>query len=199
MPTRVTNQSATLIDNIFNTKLYNNESAIIVNNISDHQGIWTYSTNTDKTISTSSKNFIEIEKNDQQALDKFLNQLRNSNIVNPLNLDENADPNLNFNKSMEHFMKLKQECLKKKLVRFNKKKHKINLWLTAGILKSINSKDKLYKTLVQTPKDSINYPTLLSNFRVYKNFIRRSIMHAKRNYYRNAFNTNMKTTMANYK
>ena len=98
---------------------------------------------------------------------------------------------------MEHFMKLKQECLKKKLVRFNRKKHKINPWLTAGILKSINSKDKLYKTLVQTPKDSINYPVLLSNFKVYKNIIRRSIMHAKRNYYRNAFNrysTNMKKT-----
>ena len=55
---------------------------------------------------------------------------------------------------------------KKKVVRFNRKKHKINPWLTAGILKSINSKDKLYKTLVQTPKDSINYPALLSNFRV---------------------------------
>ena len=35
--------------------------------------ICTYSTNTDKTISTSSKNFIEIEKTDQQALDNFLN------------------------------------------------------------------------------------------------------------------------------
>ena len=47
---------------------------------------------------------------------------------------------------------LKQECLKKKVVRFNRKKHKINPWLTAGILKSINSKDKLYKTLVQNFK-----------------------------------------------
>ena len=78
-----------------------------------------------------------------------------------------------------------------------RKKHKINPWLTAGILKSINSKDKLYKTLVQTSKDSTDYPVLLSNFKVYKNIIRRSIMHAKRDYYRNAFNrysTNMKKT-----
>ena len=119
LPTRVTNQSATLIDNIFSTELYNNKSAIIVNNISDHQMICTYSTN---TISTSSKKFIEIEKKDQQALDNFLNQLGNSNIVSLLNLDEDADPNQNFNKFMEHFMQLKQECLKKKLVRFNRKK-----------------------------------------------------------------------------
>ena len=63
LPTRVTNQSATLIDNIFSTELYNNDSPIIhvVNNISD-QMICTYSTNTDKTISTSSKKFIGIEK-----------------------------------------------------------------------------------------------------------------------------------------
>ena len=55
-------------------------------------------------------------------------------------------------------------CLKIEICKF-RKKHKINPWLTAGI------KDKLYKTLVQTPKDSINYPALLSNFRVYKNII----------------------------
>ena len=42
-------------------------------------------------------------------------------------------------------MNLKQECFQRKLVCFVKKKHKINPWLTAGILKSINFKDKLYK------------------------------------------------------
>ena len=184
-------------DNIFSTKLYNNDSAVIVNHISDHQMICTYSTNMDKKYYTPHKRFIEIEKTDQQTLENFLNKLRNSNITNLLNLDDNADPNLNFDLFMKHVMNLKQECFQKKLVRFDKKKHKINPWLTAGILKSINSKDKLYKTLVQTSKDSTDYPVLLSNFKVYKNIIRRSIMHAKRDYYRNAFNrysTNMKKT-----
>ena len=77
-----------------------------------------------------------------------INQLGNSNIVNLLKLDENADPNLHFNQFMEHSMKFKQELFLKKLVCFNKKKHKINPWLTVGILKSINSKCKLYRTLV---------------------------------------------------
>ena len=197
LPTRVTSHSATLIDNIFSTELYNNDSAVIVNHISDHQMICTYSTNMDKKYYTPHKRFIEIEKTDQQTLENFLNKLRNSNITNLLNLDDNADPNLNFDLFMKHFMNLKQECFQKKLVRFDKKKHKINPWLTAGILKSINSKDKIYKTLVQTSKDSTDYPVLLSNFKVYKNIIRRSIMHAKRDYYRNAFNrysTNMKKT-----
>ena len=149
--------------------------------------ICTYSTNTANKCSSSRKKIIEIEKTDQQALEKFLNKLRNINFTDHLNLNDNTDPNLNFTIFMEHFMNLKQECFQKKLVRFDKKKHKINPWLTAGILKSINSKDKLYKTLMQTSKDSINYPDLLSNFKVYKNIIRRSIMHTKRDYYRNAF------------
>ena len=197
LPTRITNHSATLIDNIFSTELCNNDSAVIVNHISDHQMICTYSTDTDKNYYAPRKRFIEIEKNDQQTLEKFLNKLKNSNITNLLNLDENADPNLNFDLFMKHFMNLKQECFQRKLVRFDKKKHRINPWLTSGILKSINYKDKLYKTLMQTSKDSIDYPVLLSNFKVYKNIIRRSIMLAKRDYYRNAFNrysTNMKKT-----
>ena len=103
----------------------------------------------------------------------------NCNIVDKLNIDANADSNLNFDRFMEHFMKLKEQHLPKKDVRFDRKKHKINPWLTAGILKSINSKDKLYKTLLQTPKDSQSYPAILSNFKAYKNIIRRSIMHAK--------------------
>ena len=141
--------------------------------------ICTYSTNTANKCSTSRKKFIEIKKtDDQQALEKLLIKLRNINITDHLNLNDNADPNLKFTIFMEHFMNLKQECFQKKLVHFDKKKHKINPWLTAGILKSINSKDKLYKTLMQTSKDSINYPDLLFNFKVYKYIIRQSIMHA---------------------
>ena len=50
---------------------------------------------------------------------------------------------------------------------------------------------------MQTPKDSQSYPVILSNFKTYKNIIRRSIMHAKRDYYRHAFNrysTNLQKT-----
>ena len=50
-------------------------------------------------------------------------------------------------------MKLKEQPLPNKVARFDRKRHQINPWLTAGIPNSINSKDKLYKTLLQTPKD----------------------------------------------
>ena len=187
LPTRITNHSATLLDNIFTNELGSHESGILVNNISDHQMIYTYNTTQIKSTSTSSKKFIEVETNNRQAMDRFLIQLRECNIMEKLNLDNNANPNNNFEHFMELFMKLKQQYLPKRVVRFNRKKHKIKPWLTRGILNSINSKDKLYKTLVPTPKDSPIYSDLLSNFKVYKNIIRRSIMHAKRDYYKNVF------------
>ena len=61
-----------------------------------------------------------------------------------LNVEDNADPNNNFECFMKHFMELKKQCLPKKKVRFNKKKHKVNTWLTPVILKSINSKKIFY-------------------------------------------------------
>ena len=197
LPTRITNHSATLLDNIFTNELGSHQSGILVNNISDHQMIYTYNTTQIKSTSTSSKKFIEVETNNRQAMDRFLIQLRECNIMEKLNLDNNANPNNNFEHFMELFMKLKQQYLPKRVVRFNRKKHKIKPWLTTGILNSINSKDKLYKTLVQTPKDSPIYSDLLSNFKVYKNIIRRSIMHAKRDYYKNVFrmySSNLKKT-----
>ena len=183
LPTRITNHSATLLDNIFTNELGSHQSGILVNNISDHQMIYTYNTTQIKSTSTSSKKFIEVETNNRQAMDRFLIQLRECNIMEKLNLDNNANPNNNFEHFMELFMKLKQQYLPKRVVRFNRKKHKIKPWLTTGILNSINSKDKLYKTLVQTPKDSPIYSDLLSNFKVYKNIIRRSTVPAKEMFY----------------
>ena len=89
---------------------------------------------------------------------------------------------------MNRFTTLKQQCIPKKTVRYNKKVHKDNPWITNGILKSINSKDKLYKALIKTPKESPNYAVLQTNFKIYRKIIRRSIMFAKRDYYRSVFN-----------
>ena len=43
MPTRFTEHSATLIDNIFTDQLVDHESGILTNSISNHQMIFSYS------------------------------------------------------------------------------------------------------------------------------------------------------------
>ena len=95
-------------------------------------------------------------------------------------MSENADPNENFNFFMQTFSTLKEKYLPKRRVKFNKRKHRKNPWLTQGLLNSINAKDKLYKLLLQTPTDSPDYQQLKTNVKTYKNIIRRIIMHAKK-------------------
>ena len=47
--------------------------------------------------------------------------------------------------------------MSRKRIRYDKKLHKDNPWMTTGILKSIYTKDKLYKILKQMSKESPNY------------------------------------------
>ena len=51
----------------------------------------------------------------------------------------------------------------RKRVRYDKKLHKDNPWMTTGTLKSINAKDKLYKVLKQTSNESPNYADIQTN------------------------------------
>ena len=150
LPTRVTDHSATLIDNIFSTVLDDSKSGVITNNISDHQMIYTYST--EKKYSPHQSKFIEVENNSRDAVELFLSKLRDSDIVGKMDLNKNANPNKNFEIFIYNFTKLKQQYMPRKRVRYDKKLHKDNPWMTTGILKSINAKDKLYKVLKQTSK-----------------------------------------------
>ena len=66
--------------------------------------------------------------------------------------------------------------------RFNKKKHKKTPWITAGILKSIKRRNKLYNNFKQTQIDTVNYVTKKSNFNQYKNRFDKIIALAKHTY-----------------
>ena len=75
----------------------------------------------------------------------------------------------------------------KRVVKFNMRKHKKSPWITRAIIKSINEKDKLYKKLLKTPQDCPEFLNIKTNFKTYRCIIRRSIMHAKKDYYKNTF------------
>ena len=121
--------------------------------------------------------------NDAQAINTFLNKLQDSNITDNLDQDPNTDLNENLKQFLDTFTHLKNEHLPKRRVKLNKRKHKVQPWMTTAILKSINSRDKLYKWLMLTPRESLNYLEVQRNFKTYNNIIRRCIMLAKRDYY----------------
>ena len=130
----------------------------------------------------------ELETNDSQVINTFLEKLHDSNIADKLNRDLNTDPNDNLKQPLDIFSHLKNVYLPKRRVRLNKRKHQVQPWMTTAILKSINSTDKLYKSLMLTPRDSPDYLEVQRNIKTYKIIIRRSIMIAKRDYYNNLFN-----------
>ena len=68
------------------------------------------------------------------------------------------------------------------------KEHKMAKWMTNGILKSINTKDKLYKKLVKMDVDgNAQYTTLKKEFNIFKKTLRSCINEAKRLYYLRTF------------
>ena len=64
----------------------------------------------------------------------------------------------------------KNKYLQKKRVKYKKKKHFKSKWMTKGLLNLINTKDRLYKMMVQTSTDSVMYEPLRANLKAYNVF-----------------------------
>ena len=59
--------------------------------------------------------------------------------------------------------------------------------MTKGLLNSINTKDRLYKMMVQTSTDSVMYEPLRANLKACQRILKNSINEAKRVYHHNLF------------
>ena len=78
--------------------------------------------------------------------------------------------------------------MNKKTVKFNRRKHKRDPWITFAILRSVNKKKKkLYKCMKLTKSDSIIFEERKQRFNQYKNTLRKTITRAKKNYFSNQF------------
>ena len=91
------------------------------------------------------------------------------------------------------------ECFPTRTVRFNVKRHKKTAWITSGIIKSINHRNKLHKILRQTNSDAFCYIEKQTAFNRYRNELKKTITHAKRLHYKTIFNNvkhDMKKTWA---
>ena len=186
LPTRISEQSSTLIDNIYTSNIDERESSgILLNQISDHQMVFTIIENLSHVIRVPK--FIEIEKNDPRSIQNFVDELEELNIYDKLQKSVNSDPEENYDIMLKLLSTAKEKHLPKKMVKFDKRKHKKANWMTNGLLKSINNKDRLYKKLIRTDMDDLQYVTLKNEFTAFKNTLRRSINEAKRLYYLRTF------------
>ena len=183
LPTRLS-VSSSLIDNIFTTNLSNDISACILNvHISDHQPVIIFCND---EVPLSRTKYITITTNSDKAQTNFCQSFQNKQVFKRLD-NNNDDPNHNYQILEESLINSHNECFPTRVVKFNRKRHKISPWMTNGILKSINHRNRLYKNLKQYKPDSFMYTEKQLQFNRYRNELKKTITHAKRSHYQDLF------------
>ena len=180
-PTRITATTATCIDNIITNNENIAQSTILVNDISDHMPT-ILSTNLDMDNKTYKK-FVYRRNLCDKNINELKKRLANTNWQQILN---NYDVNYDYNQFTETFEKLYNECIPLVRRKVNKRKDPLSPWITKGLLKSINRKNKLYKQYLHKPSASN-----LQKFKSYKNKLNMLIRKSKRMHYFKKFNNSM--------
>ena len=154
LPTRLSNNSS-LIDNVFTTNLSPDLFSCVLDvHISDHQPVILFS---DDNLPQIRAKYITIKTNTEEARKQFHNDFLSKQVFHQLDSNIHvADPNQNYGILEKALKETHLVCFPERVVKFNKKKHKKTPWITVGILKSINRRNKLYKSLKKTQLNSIS-------------------------------------------
>ena len=129
------------------------------------------------------QNLSQFVQNSREARAKFKNEIEISNLSRRLNPNLMTDPNLTYNILEDAILSARDKHMPKRNVRFNKYKHKMNKWVTTGILKSIRYRNSLYKKLKSTPYNCEQHMTLKLNLKTYNYILNKTIRTAKKEYY----------------
>ena len=131
---------------------------------------------------TSPRNICVCTANDT-AMNNFRNDLTVTDIASIRISDLTADPNSEYAKFERIITTAVEKHFPKKRVKFNKHEHKSSDWITSGILKSIEFRDKLYRRLNKLSMDSPDYEVVKYNMIIYNRYLNQCIRNAKKNYY----------------
>ena len=123
LSTRFTEQSLSLIDTVFSNNIDERESSgILLNQISDHQFLFTYI----EKLSYIERvpKLIDIENTDANSFGNFIQELNDMNIYDQQLLKPiDSSPHENYDVFMKLIQEAKNTHFPKKTQKFNKKKH----------------------------------------------------------------------------
>ena len=180
-PTRITDHTATLIDNIFfNSVEYFVNSGNLIYELTDHlPNFIIFNELSDIFSDTNSykrdySRFVEAE---------FINEVKT--IDWQYEKSELSNPSLMFSNFLDKLSPVIDKHIPLKKVSNKQHKYDSKPWITKGLQTSIKIKNNLYKRYLKTR--SSYYHT---KFKVYRNKINHLIKNSKRNYYTNYFKRN---------
>ena len=191
LPTRVTDISSTIIDNIFfNSVEFNTVSGNLTTSISDHFPQFLLLKNAPiKRISHSKQSNSTYDWSKFHS-DNFLNDIRQINWDDTLHLLA-EDPSLSFDIFHNTIKCLLDKHVPLKKTSHSKKRSKSNPWITKGILTSIVKRDRLHHYF-RKEKDPFLKSLYLENFKKYRNKIVSLCKLSKSNFFNKFFSDNQK-------
>jgi hypothetical protein len=175
MPTRITENTSTLIDNIFaNELLLDHFSGILYTDISDHLPVFTMlsqnvSVQKEKVTFKYKRKFLDSDKI------KFENDILNESWQ--FILDE-IDPNLAYNAFANKIKFLYDKYFPKVKFKIKQQLYRAKPWITKSLLISCKRKNKLYKKWLRQKTDSA-----INKYKTYKNKLNHLLRIAERKYY----------------
>jgi hypothetical protein len=191
LPTRVTHNTATLIDHIYcNSQHDKSLAGTIKTNISDHFSNFFFIPT--KKAKLQHPKFITYRCINELSLNNFRKELKETNFSS-VYVD---NPSQSYSNFLHIITSLRDKHMPIITKRFNRYRHKINPWITKGIITSLKNKDKLANKIKKL-KNQTNLEILKNKYvnynRIYLNVIRK----AKQLYWENKFNeckSDMKNT-----
>jgi hypothetical protein len=156
-PTRFTPNSATLIDHIISKNLNKKfESFILTSKISDHFPIFFTTLNFKPADNIK---YINVRDFSKKNVNSFKNDLSRISWNDVYNMDNVTESYNNFSQTFNDLYELR---FPERKIKFNRNFHKIQQWMTQGLLVSRLTKIKL-------GKNSFKMPTP-ANIQIYKNY-----------------------------
>ena len=172
-PTRVTENSATLLDNIYTNMpdLFNrNESGILLTRITDHYPIFTV--RSESELPEKSK-FRDMRNFSEKNISNFRKLLKKHDWTDLYNIE---DANLAFCNFMCNFKSYFDHCFPLQKIKINYKNR--NPWISKEIKDAIKEREKLLSISIKTPTE-INK----KKYKKYKNEVLSKQRKAERDYY----------------
>ena len=193
-PTRITENSATLIDNIWINQIneHENLSGLIVDDISDHLPIYCIinpnCTSSSKSESTS-KSVKYVRKEGQNNVSRLLEMLGKENW-------DCVMPQTNVNKAYNSFLEIYTNNYEKccPLVKVREQNNPVNSkpWITSALKNAICKKNLLYKNFLKTPTSELK-----QKYKKYRNRLTSILRKSEKIYYEkllNAYKNDTKKT-----
>ena len=192
LPTRIKQQSATLIDHIWGNKIHDNSrSGIVISSLSDHFPVIYFEGNRQKD---RDPGIIQKRKFNKQSIQRFCDELKTTSWHS---IKVENCPNLAFKSFFEKINSAVDFHFPLTKIKLTSKKFRQAPWMTGGLLISHKTKEKLFAKRKRSPSEKN-----ITAFKTYNNLYNKIRRAAKKYHYEKQFSNfanNIKSTWSTIK